>query len=145
MTMDGVAFTEGTGDSSETDGLWPLPKGWVWVRLGKIVDLHDHRRKPIKSEDRQTRIAGKSTTELYPYFGATGQVGLIDGYLFDFPAILLGEDGAPFLDRRRSKAYSVAGRYFPAPSIVLRVRCFAQLGCNTPRECERISSSLFEN
>jgi hypothetical protein len=99
----------------------------------------------VKSEDRQTRIAGKSTTELYPYFGATGQVRLIDGYLIDLPAILLGEDGAPFLDRRRSKAYSVAGRYFPAPSIVLRVRCFAQLGCNAPRECERISSSLFEN
>jgi len=94
------------------DGTWPLPNGWCWVPLGKIVEVHDHRRRPIKAEERQARIVGKSPTELYPYYGATGQVGLIDDYLFDFPAILLGEDGAPFLDRQRAKAYSVSGQYW---------------------------------
>jgi type I restriction enzyme S subunit len=94
------------------DGQWALPGGWCWVPLGEIVDIHDHRRRPIKSQDRQTRIAGRLSTELFPYYGATGQVGLIDGFLFDFPAILLGEDGAPFLDRQRAKAYAVAGRYW---------------------------------
>lgn len=97
---------------NETDGPWQLPKSWEWVHLGKIVDIHDHRRRPVKSQDRQVRIAGKAPAELYPYFGATGQVGLIDGFLFDFPAILLGEDGAPFLDRTRNKAYAVDGKYW---------------------------------
>jgi type I restriction enzyme S subunit len=82
------------------------------VPLGQVVNVHDHRRRPIKAKDRQTRIAGKPPAELFPYYGATGQVGLIDGFLFDFPAVLLGEDGAPFLDRQRAKAYAVDGRYW---------------------------------
>jgi len=100
------------GSDYATDGPWELPEGWTWMQLGGIVDIHDHRRRPIKSEDRQIRIAGKASSDLFPYYGATGQVGLIDGFLFDFPAILLGEDGAPFLDRQRAKAYAVDGRYW---------------------------------
>ena len=91
---------------------WALPEGWCWLQLCEIVDIHDHRRRPIKSEDRQSRIADKPSIDLFPYYGATGQVGLIDGFLFDFPAILLGEDGAPFLDRQRTKAYAVDGKYW---------------------------------
>jgi type I restriction enzyme S subunit len=108
----GLALAEQANDVGELDGQWSLPEGWCWVPLGEIVDIHDHRRRPIKSEDRQTRIVGKPSSELFPYYGATGQVGLIDGFLFDFPAILLGEDGAPFLDRQRAKAYTVGGRYW---------------------------------
>ena len=33
--------------------------------------------------------------ELYPYFGATGQVGYIDDYITDGEYVLLGEDGVP--------------------------------------------------
>lgn len=108
--MDAAVAAAKNDDAGE--GLWALPEGWCWTALGEIVDIHDHRRRPIKSEDRQTLIAGKPSTELFPYYGATGQVGLIDGFLFDFPAILLGEDGAPFLDRQRAKAYAVDGRYW---------------------------------
>lgn len=96
----------------ESDGPWKLPEGWTWAALGQIVDIHDHRRRPIKSEDRQKRIANRQPNELFPYYGATGKVGVIDGYLFDFPSILLGEDGAPFLDRQRNKAYFVEGKYW---------------------------------
>ena len=108
--MDAAAVAAENDDAAE--GPWALPEGWCWVPLGEIVDIHDHRRRPIKAEDRQTRIVGKSSTELFPYYGATGQVGLIDGFLFEFPAILLGEDGAPFLDRQRGKAYAVDGKYW---------------------------------
>jgi type I restriction enzyme S subunit len=44
-----------------------------------------------------------------PYYGATGQVGWIDHALFDEELCLLGEDGAPFLDRARPKAYVIDG------------------------------------
>lgn len=46
----------------------------------------------------------------YPYYGATGQVGWINDYLMDGEYILLGEDGAPFLDPAKPKAYRVAGK-----------------------------------
>jgi type I restriction enzyme S subunit len=47
---------------------------------------------------------------LYPYYGATGQVGLIDDFLIDGEYILIGEDGAPFLDFYKKKAYKIQGK-----------------------------------
>lgn len=45
-----------------------------------------------------------------PYFGATGQVGWIDAHLFDEDLVLLGEDGVPFLEQGKPKAYRVSGK-----------------------------------
>ena len=73
-----------------------------------VIDLLDNKRKPIKAEERAKRIQGKTT--LYPYYGATGYVGDIDEYLIDGRYILLGEDGAPFLDKYATKAYEVNGK-----------------------------------
>jgi len=87
-----------------------LPNTWTWCRLGEIVEVLDYKRIPINAEERSARIAGKSRDALFPYFGATQQQGLIDDYLFDDDLVLLGEDGAPFLDRSKSKAYSVSGK-----------------------------------
>jgi type I restriction enzyme S subunit len=87
-----------------------LPQGWVWTTLETCVDILDHRRVPVNSSERQARISGKTKTEIYPYYGATGQVGWIDDYLFDEEIILLGEDGAPFLEPNKSKAYIVRGK-----------------------------------
>lgn len=71
------------------------------------MDILDSQRVPINSDEREKRIAGKSAKELHPYFGATGQVGWIDDYLFDEELVLLGEDGAPFLEPNKKKAYIV--------------------------------------
>ncbi|MCD0887199.1 restriction endonuclease subunit S, partial [Staphylococcus aureus] len=49
---------------------------------------------------------------LYPYYGATGETGKIDDYLLDETTILVGEDGAPFLDKYAIKAYKVSGKYW---------------------------------
>ena len=76
---------------------------WPMVPLGQVVDVLDSRRKPIKASDRALRPGS------VPYYGATGQVGFIDQTLFDEPLILLGEDGAPFLDPLRPKAYLIDG------------------------------------
>ena len=72
--------------------------------LGRAVEILDSRRVPVNSEERKKRV-GK-----IPYYGATGQVGWIDDYLFDEELVLLGEDGAPFLDPSKSKAYLVRGK-----------------------------------
>ena len=87
-----------------------LPKGWAVCRLEDIVEIFDNLRKPINSNERNSRIANKHKDELYPYYGATGQVGLIDAYLIDGTYLLLGEDGAPFLDKSAVKAYPIEGR-----------------------------------
>lgn len=93
---------------SDTSHYQNLPRGWEVCRLEDIVDVLDNKRKPIRAEERAKRIDGKKT--LYPYYGATGFVGYIDEYLIDGKFILLGEDGAPFLDRYATKAYAVNGK-----------------------------------
>jgi type I restriction enzyme S subunit len=89
---------------------YSLPDGWKLTQLTNCVDILDGLRVPINSDERGARIAGKTQTELIPYFGATGHVGWIDEYIFDEEIVLLGEDGAPFLDATKRKAYIVRGK-----------------------------------
>ena len=85
-----------------------LPESWSWCRLYSVVEICDNLRKPINAEERQKRI--KSASNLYPYYGATGQVGWIDDFISDGEFVLLGEDGAPFLDPCTPKAYIICGK-----------------------------------
>ena len=89
-----------------------LPSGWAKVTLGDVVEVRDFEREPVNSIERAERLLGKSQHVLYPYYGATGQVGWIDDYRSEGEQVLLGEDGAPFLDPNRDKAYIVGGRYW---------------------------------
>ncbi len=86
-----------------------LPHGWEWTSLGEIVEFLDSKRVPVNEKEREERIAGKSEGELFPYYGANGQVGWIDDYLFDEPLVLLAEDGG-FFETLGRVAYEVAGR-----------------------------------
>lgn len=87
-----------------------LPEGWKIRLLEDLADILDAKRIPVNNEEREARIAGKSLDKLYPYFGATGEVGKIDGYLFDEELIALGEDGVPFFDSKKNKAYLLTGK-----------------------------------
>ena len=87
-----------------------IPDNWCWSRLNCISINYDSYRKPINSSDRKNRVFGKSKDELYPYYGATGQIGFIDDFLFNGEYILLGEDAAPFLDKKAQKAYMIKGK-----------------------------------
>lgn len=86
------------------------PLGWTSVPLHELVDILDSQRVPVNSDERAFRITGKPTNQLIPYYGATGQVGWIDEALFDEELILLGEDGVPFFDLFKRKAYIVRGK-----------------------------------
>jgi type I restriction enzyme S subunit len=90
--------------------LEPLPEGWEWTTLYSCVDILDSQRSPINAKERAARIEGVPEAELYPYYGATGQVGWIDGFLFDEELLLLGEDGAPFFDPSKPVAYLIRGK-----------------------------------
>lgn len=75
---------------------------WPAVPLGSVVEFLDHRRKPVKASE---RVAGP-----YPYYGANGQQGTIDSYIFDEPLLLLAEDGGHFDDPTRGIAYRISGK-----------------------------------
>ena len=94
-----------TGDFKIT-----LPAGWSVAFLSEITVCLDYRRVPINGTERETRIAGKPLEALFPYYGATQQQGWIDDYLFDGEFVLLGEDGVPFHDPLRPKAYLITGK-----------------------------------
>ena len=79
-------------------------EGWKTKKLEDVVDILDSQRVPINAKERETRQGP------VPYYGATGQVGWIDDHIFDEELVLLGEDGAPFLDSSKQKAYLVRGK-----------------------------------
>ena len=93
-----------------TEGLYALPDGWVWTTIGECLEILDSRRIPVNATLRGKRVAGKTQSQLFPYYGATGQAGWIDDYIFDEEVILLGEDGAPFLSHYAQKAHVVNGK-----------------------------------
>ncbi len=70
--------------------------------LGEVAVFLDHLRRPVKSNERNPGP--------YPYFGANGQQGTIDGFLFDEPLVLLAEDGGHFDNPDRGIAYRISGR-----------------------------------
>ncbi|ECO5045598.1 restriction endonuclease subunit S, partial [Salmonella enterica] len=87
-----------------------IPNEWVTTKLEDVVEILDSLRVPINNTERQSRIDGKHESELYPYYGATGEVGKIDGYIFDEELVALGEDGVPFFDHLKTKAYFLHGK-----------------------------------
>jgi type I restriction enzyme, S subunit len=89
-----------------------LPDNWLLSKLGECVDILDSQRIPVNRSEREKRISGKDKSLLYPYYGATGIVGWIDNYIFEEELILLGEDGAPFLESSKDKAYIVKGKFW---------------------------------
>ena len=110
---DDNSYYEKIGDSVaciDAELPFEIPDNWCWARLNCISINYDSYRKPINSYDRKNRVLGKSKDELYPYYGATGQIGFIDDFLFNGEYILLGEDAAPFLDKKAQKAYMIKGK-----------------------------------
>jgi type I restriction enzyme S subunit len=78
-----------------------MKKGWETKTLGELCDVLDSKRKPITKRDRN---AGE-----YPYYGATGVLDHVAGYLFDEPLVLVGEDGAKWASGENT-AFAVEGK-----------------------------------
>lgn len=64
------------------------PEGWEISTIGDFIELLDHKRVPLSSQERAKRQGP------YPYHGATSVMDHIDSYLFDERLLLLGEDGS---------------------------------------------------
>lgn len=81
-----------------------FPERWDVVPLGEAVTFLDNMRRPVTASE---RVAGP-----YPYYGANGIQGTIDGFIFDEPLLLLAEDGGNFGNPDRDIAYIAEGRYW---------------------------------
>ncbi|ADO82691.1 restriction endonuclease subunit S [Ilyobacter polytropus] len=88
------------------------PIEWIKVPLIECVGIYDRYRKPISKIERDKRVSGKNCNDLFKYYGATGLAGYIDDYLLEGEYVILGEDGAPFLDSLKSKSYLVSGKFW---------------------------------
>ena len=77
---------------------------WEQRKLDDVVEFLDTMRKPLEEA---VRVAGP-----YPYYGASGIVDYVDGYLFDEELILLSEDGANITDRNYPVCFLASGKYW---------------------------------
>ena len=78
------------------------PMGWKKKRFDAICENLDSRRVPISASERKAGI--------YPYYGASGIVDYVDGYIFDEDILLISEDGANLIARVTPIAFSVSGK-----------------------------------
>ncbi len=92
--------------------------GFVSVTLNMISENHDSKRKPITSGNRE---AGE-----YPYYGASGIVDYVSGYIFDGDYLLVSEDGNNLVARSTPIAFSISGKnWVNNHAHVLKFDCYA--------------------
>ena len=75
---------------------------WEEKPLGKVSENLDNRRVPITSSE---RIAGRT-----PYFGASGIVDYVEGFIFDEDLLCVSEDGANLVARTYPIAFPISGK-----------------------------------
>ena len=70
-----------------------------WKLLGELAENLDSMRKPITS--------GLRDSGEIPYYGASGVVDYVKGYIFDGDFLLVSEDGANLIARSTPIAFSI--------------------------------------
>jgi type I restriction enzyme S subunit len=75
---------------------------WRTALLGDLTVNHDGKRKPVKESDRRPGP--------FPYYGASGVVDYVDGYLFDGDYLLIAEDGENLRTRQTPIAFMARGK-----------------------------------
>nr|WP_231292209.1 restriction endonuclease subunit S [Edwardsiella ictaluri] len=91
---------------SDTELPHSKPDGWVFERFGNVLINRDFERIPLAVSEREKRKGG------YDYYGASGVIDKIDGYLFDKLLLLIGEDGANLINRSSPIAFIARGKYW---------------------------------
>ncbi len=77
---------------------------WPFVELGTLTVNLDTKRKPVKETDRKPGP--------YPYYGASGVVDYVDGYIFDGEHLLIAEDGENLRTRQTPIAFRACGKFW---------------------------------
>jgi type I restriction enzyme S subunit len=77
---------------------------WPIAKLGDLTVNLDTKRKPVKGPDRRPGP--------YPYYGASGVVDYVDGYIFDGEHLLIAEDGENLRTRQTPIAFRACGKFW---------------------------------
>ena len=77
---------------------------WPFRSLGELTINHDGRRRPVKESERKPGM--------YPYYGASGVVDYVDGFLFEGRHLLIGEDGENLRTRQTPVAFLADGKFW---------------------------------
>ncbi len=77
-------------------------EGLAFQVLGGLCENLDSRRVPVTKRDRKPGEI--------PYYGASGIVDFVEGWLYDENLLLVSEDGANLLARTYPIAFSVSGK-----------------------------------
>ena len=93
--------------TSDTSHYENVPEGWVLTDIGELLTNRDSERVPLS-----LGVRSKQENKIYDYYGATGVVDKVDGYLFDERLLLIGEDGANLLSRSKDNAFFAEGKYW---------------------------------
>lgn len=75
---------------------------WETRPLGDVAENLDSKRVPITEKDRRKGEI--------PYYGASGIVDYVEGYIFDEDLLCISEDGANLLARTYPIAFSISGK-----------------------------------
>lgn len=85
---------------------YELPEGWEWIRLGEVVNCEDYKRIPISVKDRNF------LEKKYRYYGSTGVIDYVDSFIFDGYYLLVGEDGADFIEKKKPVSFIATGQFW---------------------------------
>ena len=77
---------------------------WPQLPLAELTVNFDSIRVPVKSSERKSGP--------YPYYGASGVVDHVDGYLFDGEYLLIAEDGENLRTRQTPIAFAATGKFW---------------------------------
>jgi type I restriction enzyme S subunit len=77
---------------------------WRERTLGELTENFDGVRVPVKEADRRSGP--------YPYYGASGVVDHVDGFLFDGEYLLIAEDGENLRTRTTPVAFMARGKFW---------------------------------
>lgn len=77
---------------------------WFERSLGEVTVNHDGKRRPVKESERK---GGP-----YPYYGASGIVDYVDGYIFEGLHLLIAEDGENLRTRQTPIAFMADGKFW---------------------------------
>jgi type I restriction enzyme, S subunit len=91
---------------ADEEAPFTIPPSWTWTRFGQASICRDGQRIPVSKDER----AGRKGS--YDYYGASGVIDSIDGFIFDEPLLLVGEDGANLVNRSTPIAFIAAGKYW---------------------------------
>ena len=99
-------FPDGSEKDISDDIPFDIPDSWEWSTIGLVSKNRDSERIPLSKAQRQ----GQS--KIYDYYGASGIIDKVEGYIYDSRLLLIGEDGANLLSRSTDIAFIAEGKFW---------------------------------